>query len=233
MFAVMTLQIPVMGGHRGGKLLVEQAGKSKMFDTGRQLITWDPAVRTPHQFHLMAFYSDCYRTMEPVTEGWRIELMFNVVWKSPMTVATVPLPLSSLLAVLNKVTECLKGWQSPAVDFPAPKMLLFLLEDNYARPELGFSDLTGQDRLLAQILHCSHLVDVHLAVLTQQQSANGRAHQMDHWINANDTLISLKDVDVDVKSQLVISSISEEPTWSQRHPVLVIVSYCGWIDFFC
>ena len=100
-FGTMVLQIPVRGGHQGGSLLVEHNGKIKKFPFD---------VQSEKKFFLAAFYADCERELEPVTKGWRVTLLFDLVWKHQMPAVNVPIILPVLLDVLNEIKESLRPW---------------------------------------------------------------------------------------------------------------------------
>ena len=102
MFGTMILQIPVNGGHQGGHLVLEHSGKTKKFsfDNG-----------SDQKFFLTAFYADCEHQLEQVTQGWRLTLVFNLVWKNggvPALRAPVDVPV--LLEVLKEIKESLRPW---------------------------------------------------------------------------------------------------------------------------
>ena len=102
MFATMILQIPVQGGHKGGNLVLEHGGQTKRlpFDVG-----------SDEKFFLVAFYADCEHQLEQVTEGWRLTLVFNLVWKNggvPAIKATIDIPI--VLEVIKEIKESLSPW---------------------------------------------------------------------------------------------------------------------------
>ncbi|KAI9552309.1 hypothetical protein GHT06_022673 [Daphnia sinensis] len=111
---------------------------------------------------------------------------------------------------------------SPAILSPnarcsneASNMLFFLLEGKYSIADLGFADLTGQDEKLARIFNCSLFLDTHLAVITQhitgaldysdleKEMLLNKTFKIEHWINSTNTLIKLKGIEFDLRTQLI------------------------------
>ena len=294
----MILQIPVEGGHTGGMLKVQLGSKSMVFDC---------ELGESHKFNLTAIYVGCVQELETVKQGWMVTLSFNLVWKNAMAMADSPLPLPTLLAVLNEIAESLKSWTTPAdyepmrlkvdvsvetsaeeiiasvldtsslsdrLDYsPAllssnsryssenSNMLFFLLEEKYSIADLGFADLIGQDQLLARIFNCSLFLDIHLAVITQhvtgvldycdldEGKSLNQIFKIEHWINSTNTLIKLKGIEFDLRTQLMGNMqkiknyiIPEKErkilhgmprSFSCNHPVLVIWPKPQTIRIYC
>ncbi len=142
-------------------------------------------------------------------------------------------------------------------------MLFFLLEGKYSIADLGFADLTGQDQFLARLFKCSQFLDIHLAVITQHvtgvldycdlEGGDGmnRTFKIEHWINSTNTLIKLKGIECDVRTQLMGNmqklknyivleegekekSLPGQPrAFSCHHPVLVIWPKPQTIRIYC
>ena len=99
----MILQIPVQGGHRGGHLVLEHSGKEKRFPFD---------VNSDKNFFLTAFYADCQHQLEEITLGWRLTLVFNLVWKNRLLSSKLPVDFPYLLNSINEIKESLSPWFS-------------------------------------------------------------------------------------------------------------------------
>ena len=93
------LQLPVEGGHEGGCIKVEYEGNKKMFATH---------VNSDQTFYLSAFYGNATHLVEPVTRGWKIDLVFSLVWKNAKTDAPYDFPI--LIAALKEMEDALSPW---------------------------------------------------------------------------------------------------------------------------
>lgn len=198
-------------------------------------------------------------------------------WNSPTTYEALGPPISKDISPEEIIASVLDpSQQSDRLDYspvlkksPRPSseksnMLFFLLEGKYNIADLGFADLTDQDQLLARLLSCSQFLDVHLAVITQEVSSvldycdleeennNGR-FKIEHWINSTNTLIKLKGIEFDLRTQVIGNlkkfrnySIQEDGdkenamqllcntrSFSCHHPVLVIWPKPQTIRIYC
>ena len=113
MFGTMILQVPIKGGHQGGSLVVEHCGKVKRF-------AFD--AKSDQNYFLTAFYADCQHQLEEITHGWRLTLVFNLVWKNRILPSKLPVDVPVLLNALNEIKESLSPWvsTSDSAANPAP-----------------------------------------------------------------------------------------------------------------
>lgn len=98
-FGTVILQLPVEGGHEGGGSKVEYNGRRKVIETHQ---------RSDERFYLLSFYNCCEHSVEPVTQGSVLRLVFNLIWKNPKTEIPHNFPL--FLHGLNEIQEVLKHW---------------------------------------------------------------------------------------------------------------------------
>jgi hypothetical protein len=93
----MILQIPVQGGHKGGTIVLEHGGQTKQFPFD---------IGSGEKFSLVAFYDDCEHQLEQVTEGWRLTLVFNLVWKDGVVPAIkAPIDIPIVLEIIKEIKE--------------------------------------------------------------------------------------------------------------------------------
>ena len=92
------LQIPVEGGHKGGRFTARSDKNAVVFNTSED---------SRSNFYLTTFYNGCRYSMEPITEGVKVSLIFNVVWKDEMTESPKDIPsfISSYCAVKEALTK--------------------------------------------------------------------------------------------------------------------------------
>lgn len=101
-----------------------------------------------------AFYADCRHEVLPVTEGYRLTLIFNLVRPNTKT-ALSPQPVD-FRRKINQSALLLKNWTaSLAKDSTSklPNKLIVPLEHAYTDAEIGFYNLKNADAALAKILN--------------------------------------------------------------------------------
>ena len=107
----MILQIPVQGGYQGGNLVVWHSHAKKKFNFGQE---------SSQKFFLTAFYADCYNQLEPVTDGWLLTLVFNLVWKYPMPIIREPRDVPMILKVIKEIKQSIPACSSTNDDVDLP-----------------------------------------------------------------------------------------------------------------
>lgn len=98
-FGTTTLQLPVEGGHEGGRLNVDYKGKSKILENDHQ---------SGDHFYVSTICSCCNEVMEPITSGWRLTLVFNLVWINAKTRLPTDFPI--FLTALREIEATLTPW---------------------------------------------------------------------------------------------------------------------------
>jgi hypothetical protein len=153
----MVLQIPVEGGHEGGRCKVELHDQIRLFNV---------CDGSDRDYHLTTFYSDCDHTFEEVKFGYRLTMQFKLELETaPLLSSLSPsADLKTFLAV-NDVQKSLAHWIP--TENNQPNMLVLLLEHRYAPSELNFGRLKGKDRLLARLLLSVGTVDMYLSHLRE------------------------------------------------------------------
>ena len=71
MFGTLVIQLP--SNYAGGEFAVYHLSKNKIFDFG--------GSEGRDNFHYVAFYSDCQHEIKPVSKGYRLCLVYNLVYK--------------------------------------------------------------------------------------------------------------------------------------------------------
>ena len=150
MFGTMIVQLPVEGGYEGGKLIIEHSGEREEAVFERD---------SDRQAYAVAFYADCEHSLEEVKRGYRVALVFNLVWnKIPensykMMIQkdsmqnVIPL-LSPMQGYLEEWKESLRKNDSNSVSRHA----IPLSHNKYTKQNLSFTGLKAGDSELAQFL---------------------------------------------------------------------------------
>lgn len=187
----VVLQLPVEGGHEGGRLNVEYERKHMVFENHGN---------SDKSFYLTAFYNCCKEFMEPVTRGHKLILVFDLIWTDTKT--EIPKNFPVFLTALKVIKQVLKPWIRQNVEdselmCPRPstsenqeessegnlsdhsflewtlkeKILFIILKEEYEEKSLAFELLRGQDRVLVEhLLNCGFL-DVHLAMANSKNKS--------------------------------------------------------------
>ena len=208
-FATVILQLHVEGGHEGGRLKVEYKEREEFFENHKN----------SHQnYFLSAYYNCCRHSMEPVTRGFKLTLVYSLVWKNAK-MAVIPHYFPVFLTDLKEVRRALAPWIPPIDPGESEEKtrevdpLFFVLIGKYEKSDLAFSRLQGADQDLAYLLKYCSFLEVHLAMVkttiaTESHVSNKCADynhgqfretqitKISRWIDSNDAKISL-DVEFD------------------------------------
>jgi hypothetical protein len=160
MFATLVVALP--SSFAGGELVVRHKGREFRLD----LHCEDPAEAA-----FAAFYADCVHEVLPVTKGYRLTLVYNLV-RGGRGRPPEPPDYASEQA---RVAALLQAW-CHAKRHPSdtsPEKLVYPLEHAYTPAELGFTALKGADAAVAGVLTMAAQqarCDLHLALLTVEES---------------------------------------------------------------
>ena len=152
MFATLVVVLPSL--HEGGDLVVGHAGQEARLS----LRCTDPAEAA-----FAAFYADCVHEVLPVTQGFRLTLVYNLVRPG----GRLPEPPDHR-AEQARAAELLRDW-----DDEGPVKLVLPLEHAYTPAELGFAALKGADAAVAGVMATAApqaQCELHLALLTIEEN---------------------------------------------------------------
>jgi len=152
MFATLVVVLP--SPHDGGDLVVRHAGQEARLS----LRCTDPAEAA-----FAAFYADCVHEVLPITQGFRLTLVYNLVRPG----GRPPEPPDHR-PEQGRAAALLRNW-----DPDGPVKLVLPLEHAYTPAELGFAALKSADAAVAGVLAAaaSHArCDLHLALLTIEEN---------------------------------------------------------------
>jgi len=162
MFATLILVLPSVSA--GGQLVVRHKDRE-----GRlELRCEDPA-----ELAFAAFYADCVHEVMPVTSGYRMALVYNLVRRGAGHVPEPPDHSTELDTVAALLKDWADGKHSP--DDDSPEKLIYPLEHAYTPAELGFEALKGADAAIAKVVAMAALrsgCDLHLALVSVEESGS-------------------------------------------------------------
>jgi hypothetical protein len=157
MFGTMIIALPSF--HTGGQLIVRHKNKEA---------TIDLSGAEGSELKFGAFYADCEHEVLPITKGYRICLVYNLVQKT-MKYRSTP-PQLTAPCYDKEVQEASKMLQEAFSSDVQLSKLVWLLDHQYSSAELAFNTLKNKDAAIAQVLikaaeqaHCAiHLGIVHI-----------------------------------------------------------------------
>ncbi|MDO9714056.1 2OG-Fe(II) oxygenase [Paracraurococcus lichenis] len=160
MFATLVLGLPADAA--GGDLVVRHRGR----EVRLSLRPEDPA-----EVAFAAFYADCVHEVLPVTEGYRLTLVYNLLRQArgrPPQPPDYTAEQASAAALLRRWCD---GKRS--AEDNTPEKLVYPLEHAYTPAELGFAALKGADAAVATVLDTAARdagCELYLALLTVEES---------------------------------------------------------------
>ena len=137
MFGTLTIQLP--SSYEGGHLTVCHQGKETEFSF---------STEASNNFYFAAFYADCEHEVKPVTKGYRLCLIYNLLYSGTNQ---CPVPQNNQKQV-TEVVSALEAWNEDIEDEDCPTMMAFMMEHQYCEAGLSFQSLKNTDRAVAEIL---------------------------------------------------------------------------------
>ena len=134
MVATLVVSLPVPG--EGGEIIVRHKGRETSIEM---------SVNEPSELAWAAFYADCEHEIRPVSEGYRIVLVFNLILKNGRENSTAP----DFGAEAEKITRELSAWSGEA---QGDTKIIWLLDHDYSEAGLCFESLKNIDAAVAGVL---------------------------------------------------------------------------------
>ena len=134
MFASLVLGLP--STHTGGEFMVRFDGREEVIDFS--------AAAENFEIPYVAFYADCEHEIKPVTSGYRVCLVYNLLQVKGSLVAPIP----QFSTQTSALTELLKEWAVTTDRFPKA----ILLGHEYTPANFSRMDLKHHDRPRAEAL---------------------------------------------------------------------------------
>ena len=134
MIATLSIALPVAGA--GGEIVVRHRGRER---------TIDMTATEPSELAFAAFYADCEHEVRPVTEGYRLSLVFNLCLRPGDT--DTPRTAPDYEQQVDRLARRLAAWRQDGAE-----KLAWVLEHEYTEAGLSFDVLKNRDAAVARIL---------------------------------------------------------------------------------
>lgn len=172
MFATLIIVLP--SPYTGGELRVRHGEREVHLDLQRT---------DPSEVAFAAFYADCLHEILPITSGWRLTLIYNLLLQPDK--GRLPEP-PSYKAEQEIIAKLLRDWIAAknTPDDDSPEKLIYPLQHAYTPAALAFNALKGVDAAVASALipaaeqaDC----DLHLALLSIEESGTAEYADYDDY----------------------------------------------------
>ena len=100
MIATLSISLPVAGA--GGEIVVRHRGRER---------TIDMTAAEPSELAFAGFYADCEHEVRPVTEGYRLSLVFNLCLRAGDT--DTPRTAPDYTKQVDRLAKRLAAWWPP------------------------------------------------------------------------------------------------------------------------
>jgi hypothetical protein len=139
MFATLVITLPC--DYEGGELVVRHQGEEMCFDLQADAMDY---------VGYAAFFADCKHEVRPVTAGYRLTLIYNLIRTST---GSLPKP-ADYSRVQQQAAELLHAWAKAKQqgDEDLPEKLIYPLEHAYSPAEISFETLKSADAAVADVL---------------------------------------------------------------------------------
>ena len=184
MFGTLVIQLP--SNYEGGELLVFHQEKETNFNFS------EPAAT--RSFYFAAFYADCEHEVRPVTKGYRLCLVYNLIYTG---VDKCPVPANNKEKV-SAIVSAVKAWNEDVESGDCPNMMTYMLEHQYCKAGLSFQLLKNVDRAMGDVLvQAKNEIDFDLYVANVHRSeffsASVRGYDDYKIDNLSDTCVDAED----------------------------------------
>ena len=136
MVATLSVSLPAAGV--GGELVVRHRDRES---------TIDMTAGEPSELAFAAFYADCTHEVRPLTEGYRLSLVFNLCLRAGDADTRREAP--DYTAEVDRLAERLAEWGRAG---DATDKLVWLLDHEYSEAGLSFDALKNTDAAVARVL---------------------------------------------------------------------------------
>lgn len=169
MFATLAITLP--SHYTGGELIVRH---------GEREVCLDLSCQEAAEVSFAAFYADCVHEVRPLTSGYRLALIYNLIRTGPGQLPEPPAYDEEAARVTELLCQWASAWGSPKTD--APDKLIYPLEHAYTPAEIGFGGLKNADAAVAAVLLVAAGradCELHLALVAIEE--NGSAEYAGSW----------------------------------------------------
>ena len=162
MFATLVVNLPSVCS--GGELIVRHKGHEVCLDLNSA---------EPEDISFAAFYADCVHEVRPVTAGYRLTLVYNLLRKDGGPAPKLP----EYDEQSSAITALLALWvkNKNLANDETPEKLIYPLEHAYTSAELGFDTLKNADAGAAAVIVPAAAAagcELHLALVAIEESGS-------------------------------------------------------------
>lgn len=137
MFGTLVVTLPA--SHEGGDLVIRHREQETVLSL---------CGDEPGEVRYAAFYADCEHEVRPVTKGYRVCLVYNLI--ATASGASVMAPDNQ--SAVQAVARVLRDWGASGA---APQKLVYLLEHHYTQAAISWAGLKNSDAARASVLHAA------------------------------------------------------------------------------
>ncbi|KAL9657156.1 hypothetical protein ABK040_015862 [Willaertia magna] len=198
MFGTLVIQLP--SKYEGGDVIVQHQQKEHKFSFASEA-QFKPAF--------FSFYADCRHQVCPITKGYRICLIYNLIYLG--RVDSIPKVINQE-TIIDNLLKLFRNWNETS----HPSKVVYLLKHKYSKFGLNFDGLKGHDsNVVAMLLNAREkekLFDVHLVLFTKHESGGAYGYDSDeyeagevndidyklsNWIAYDNTIVSFPEVEIE------------------------------------
>lgn len=140
---VATLVVVLPSPHSGGALIIEHQGEKIRYQSSRA---------AAGKLTFFTFYADCQHEVRPVTEGYRVALIYNLILKEGADRIAPPSAALSRQALTDTLDDYFFSSPKDEDSHGRAKKLVYLLDHQYTPRGLSWRALKNIDRLRASAL---------------------------------------------------------------------------------
>ncbi|KAF9885296.1 hypothetical protein FE257_013013 [Aspergillus nanangensis] len=171
MFGTLVISLP--SKHEGGTVVASHRDKKREFAT---------APNSEFGYTWAAWYADVSHEVKPVTSGYRIVLVYNLIHRP--SAALLPFRSNKSESLTNLLKswavgakrpgQYLDGWHKSDFCEACPPALIYVLEHQYTEAQLSFARLKGVDRQrLAELQNACQKADFVILLANIEKNVTG------------------------------------------------------------
>ena len=138
MFGTLVVQLP--SNYEGGQMTVFYQQQETEFNLS--------GIEASCNFYFAAFYGDCEHEIKPVSKGYCLCLVYNLLYSEN---DECPSPLCNQKQ-LSTIVSALKAWNEDIENEDCPNVMAYMLEHQYCPAGPTFKSLKNGDKTTADIL---------------------------------------------------------------------------------
>ncbi|KAL8789139.1 MAG: hypothetical protein Q9195_006959 [Heterodermia aff. obscurata] len=191
MFGTLVVSLPSQ--HEGGDIIASHQGQTKTCST---------AAKSAYNQQYVAWYADVMHEVRPVTSGYRLVVVYNLLQTSPGPMPTA----AKMFGAQNELRGVLDGWHRGIKkgNEDVPQYLIYGFDHEYTEASLCLHSLKNLDRMKTECLEeaCSQSgVGCYLAICKKEESgscedhSNGKYHHLEDITDIDNGITRMVDLD--------------------------------------